>query len=752
MQIADEITLRALEWEKIKSLLLSYCLTPMGKERAERLSPSTDIETVRTSLRETGEAIELLRYAPPLRETIDVEPLLQRVEKGGFLLEKELLEIREFLSLAQRVKSFLLERVDSAPHLANLARKIQDFSSLVATITSAISEEGKIRDSASERMRIVKESIRNTIKLIQDKLEAMINSPTIQRYLQDRIITLREGRFCLAVRREFADKIEGIVHSTSSSGSTLFIEPLAIVKEGNRLRELEKEEEEERVRILRKLSGVVKSRTNAIRRARDAVGVIDFALAKGKLALSLNAFQPSLNEEGRIHLKEARHPLLPFDSAVPVSLELTPEKRVLIITGPNTGGKTTTLKMLGLLAYMTQCGLYIPASDKSTLPIFERILADIGEEQSIEQSLSTFSSHIKQIKGILDNIQGLSLVLLDELGAGTDPAEGSALARAIVEYLADKENVRLLVATHFSELKLLPFVNPNIRGASFEFDPVSLKPTFNLIMDAVGRSHALEVAQRLGLSGEIISRARELMDYSQPYGEILREIEEERRALREERERERQLREEYEGKIKELEREREEILRSAREKAEEFLREVEEKVEAILREKGKKKEKREEWRKIWERVKGEEAPSFKIGEKVLLETIKREGTVVDIKGERVIVDVGGKRMRVPPSQLSRLEEKKEEVPLVPQYIPISPLEREVNLRGMTVEEALYELDKALDKAYFEGVKRLRVIHGKGKGILRKAVWDYLKGHQLVESIRLAEISEGSYGATIVELK
>jgi DNA mismatch repair protein MutS2 len=752
MQIADEITLRSLEWEKIKNFLLSHCLTPMGKERVERLVPSTDIETVRTSLRETGEAIELLRFAPPLKETTDVEPLIQRVEKGGFLQENELIEIREFLLLAQRIKSFLLERRDSSPHLSSLARRIQDFTQLIATITSAISDDGKIRDNASERMRVVKESIRNTRKIIQDKLESMINSPAIQRYLQDRIITLREGRFCLAVRREFGDKIEGIVHSTSSSGSTLFIEPLAIVKEGNRLRELEKEEEEERIRILRKLSGVVKGRASAIMRARDVVGIIDFALAKGKFALFLNAFQPSLNTEGRIRLKEARHPLLPKDSAVPVSLELTPQKRVLIITGPNTGGKTTTLKMVGLLAYMTQCGLYIPASEESTLPIFERILADIGEEQSIEQSLSTFSSHIRQIKRILDNIQGLSLILLDELGAGTDPAEGSALARAIVEYLANKEDVRLLVATHFSELKLLPFINPHIRGASFEFDPVSLKPTFNLVMDAVGRSHAVDVAQRLGLLEEIISKARELMDYSQPYGEIIAEIEKERQSLREEREREKQLREEYERKIKELEEEREEILRSAREKAEEFLREVEGKVEAILREKGKKREKREEWRRIWESVKGAEAPAFRIGDKVLLETIKKEGTVVDIKGERVIVDVEGKRMRVPPSQLSRLEERKEEVPLISRYVPISPMVREVNLRGMTVEEALYELDKELDKAYFEGVKRLRIIHGKGKGILRKAVWDYLKGHQLVESIRLADVSEGSYGATIVELK
>ena len=752
MQIADEITLRSLEWEKIKNLLLFHCLTPMGKERVERLSPSTDIETVKTSLRETGEAIELLRFAPPLKETPDVEPFIQRVAKGGFLLEKELIDIREFLSLAQRLRSFFLERKDSAPHLSNLARKIQDFTQLIASITSAVSDEGKIRDNASERMRIVKESIRNTIKLIQDKLEAMINSPTIQKYLQDRIITLREGRFCLAVRREFADKIEGIVHSSSSSGSTLFIEPLAIVKEGNRLRELEKEEEEERVRILRWLSELIRGKANVIRRARDVVGVIDFALAKGNLALSLNAFQPSLNVEGIIRLKEARHPLLPKDSAVPVSLELTLQKRVLIITGPNTGGKTTTLKMVGLLAYMTQCGLYIPASEESTLPIFERILADIGEEQSIEQSLSTFSSHIKQIKRILDNIQGLSLILLDELGAGTDPAEGSALARAIVEYLSNKENVRLLVATHFSELKLLPFINPHIRGASFEFDPVSLKPTFILVMDAVGRSHAVEVAQKLGLWEGIISRARELMDYSQPYGEILAEIEKERQSLREEREREKQLREEYERKIKELEEEKEQILRSAREKAEEFLSEVEGKVEAILKGKSKKREKREEWRRIWEKVKGEEAPIFKIGEKVLVETIKKEGTVVDIKGERVIVDIEGKRMRVPTSQLSRLEGKKEEAPLISRYVPLSPLVREVDLRGMTVEEALYELDKELDKAYFEGVKRLRIIHGKGKGILRKAVWDYLKGHQLVENIRLADVSEGSYGATIVELK
>ncbi|MGC9004470.1 MAG: endonuclease MutS2 [bacterium] len=752
MQIADEITLRALEWGKIKDLLRSLCLTPMGRERVEGLVPSTEIETVRASLKETEEAIELLRCSPPLRETIDVEPLIKRAEKDGTLQEEELLKLREFLSLSHLLKEFILERKDSIPCLARIARRIPEFTSLIETITSVVSEEGKIRDNASERMRDIRENIRNLTKLIQKKLEDMLNSPAIQKYLQDRVITLREGRFCLAVKREYGEKVEGIVHSTSASGATLFIEPITIVREGNRLRQLEKEEEEERGRILRRLSKIIKEKANFIERAREAVGLIDFCLAKGELALRLNAFPPSLNENGVLRLKEARHPLLPQNVAVPVSLEMNRQKRALIITGPNTGGKTTTLKMVGLLAYMTQCGLFIPASEESTLPIFESILADIGEEQSIEQSLSTFSSHINQIKRILDNIKGLSLVLLDELGAGTDPAEGSALARAIVEYLSQKENVLLIVATHFSELKLLPFLNPVIRGASFEFDPISLKPTFKLVMDAIGRSHAIEVAQRLGLEEGIIGRAKEIIDYSQPYGELLAEIEEERRALREEREKARELREEYEEKLRELEEEKERILANARREAEEFLRDVRERVEAILKEKKERKEKRDEWRKVWEKVRGEEAPPFKIGERVLVGTIGREGSVVDIKGERLLVDVEGKKMLVHPSQLIHLGERKEEKPAMSSYIPISPLVREVNLRGMSVEEALYELDKEIDRAYFEGVKRLRVIHGKGRGILRKAVWDFLKEHKLVRSFQLADVREGSYGATIVELK
>lgn len=748
----EELTLRALEWDKIKERLKSLCRTPMGRERVESLCPSSELELVQRRLRETREALELLRYLPPLKETEDISLYIERADKEGMLQEEELLRIRDFLVLSQRIKEFLREYQQSAPHLSGLARAIPDLTSLIDSISSSIAESSVIKDSASQRMREIRESIRNLTKLIQDKLEEMVNSPLIQRYLQERIITLREGRFCLAVKREFRDKIEGIVHSTSASEATLFIEPLAIVKEGNRLRELEKEEEEERMRILRKLSKQVKEKASALRRARDAIGSFDFACAKAELALSLRANQPSLNREGILRLKSARHPLLPLETAVPVSLELTPQRRVLIITGPNTGGKTTTLKMVGLLSYMVRCGLFIPASEESTLPLFESILADIGEEQSIEQSLSTFSSHITQIRRILENLKGLSLVLLDELGAGTDPAEGSALARAIVEDLAEEGNVRLLVATHLGELKLLPFLNPLIRSASFEFDPISLKPTFKLVMDTIGKSHAIEVAQRLGLKEEVIKRARELMDYAQPYGGVLAQLEEERRALREESERVRALMEEYRRKLGELEREREEILREAREKAERFLREIEEKVEAILKEKGSKRGKREEWRRLWEGLRAEEVPPFKVGDRVRIGSLRKEGVVVDIKGERIIVDVEGKRMRVPPGELEHiLGERKEGMELMPPH-PRSTLVKDVNLRGMSVEEALYELEKELDKAGLEGIRRLRLIHGKGKGILRRAIWDFLRGHPLVKEFRLGEVWEGSYGATIVELK
>lgn len=743
---AEAVTLKALEWDKIKERLKSLCKTPMGKERVANLHPSGEMEWVKRRLRETKEALELLRYSPPLGETEDIEPYIHLAEKEGTLREEDLLNLRNFLLLSQRVKDFLKEHQESAPNLARSGKAIPDLTPLIENITSSISEDARIKDSASQRMKDIRENIRNLMKSIQDKLEDMINSPLFQRYLQEPIITLREGRFCLAVKREFKDKVEGIVHSTSSTGATLFIEPFAILKEGNRLRELEKEEGEERLRILRKLSKQVKEKAGALRRAREVVGFLDFVLAKGELALLLQAFQPSLNREGMLRLKDARHPLLPLKSAVPISLELSPQKRVLIITGPNTGGKTTTLKMVGLLCYMLQCGLFIPASEESTLPLFQSILADIGDEQSIEQNLSTFSFHITQIRKILESLNGLSLVLLDELGAGTDPAEGSALARAIVEHLAEREDVRLIVATHLGELKLLPYTNPRVRGASFEFDPLSLQPTFKLVMDTIGKSHAVEVAERLGLGKELIERASELLRYAQPYSQLLTRIEEERKRVG-------LLKEEYERRLKELEKEKEEILRSTREKAEGFLTEVRGRVEALLREKGSKKEKREEWRRLWEKVRGEEAPFFKIGDKVLITTLRREGSVVDIKGERILVDVEGKRTLVSPAELEHLpvKEEGEGVELTPKR-PRSVLIKDVNLRGMRVEEALYEIDKELDRAFLEGIGKLRLIHGKGKGILKKAIWDFLRGHPLVKDFHLGEIWEGGFGATIVELK
>lgn len=749
---AETLTLKALEWDKIKERLKAFCNTPMGRARVDTLRPSTELEWVKSRLQETQEALELLRHSPPLREMEDIDPYIQLLEKEGVLREEEILKIRDFLSLGERLREFLSGFADSAPKLARIGRSIPDLTLLIENINYAISEDGRLKDSASIELRVIRESLRNLIHQIQEKLNEMINSPSLQRYLQEPIITQREGRYCLAVKREFKDKVEGIVHSTSSSGATLFIEPLAIIKYGNKLRELERKEEMERVRILRKLSKMLKGKASALRRTREAIGLLDFILAKGRLALSLNAFRPSLNQEGLLFLKNARHPLLPLDRAVPVSLELSPQKRVLIITGPNTGGKTTTLKMVGLLCFMVQCGLFIPASEESTLPLFQTILADIGEEQSIEQSLSTFSSHITQIKRIFENLKGLSLVLLDELGAGTDPAEGSAIARAIVEHLADKEDVRLLVATHLSELKLLPFTNPFVRGASFEFDPVSLQPTFKLVMDAIGKSHAIEVAERLGLSEELLIKARELMNYVQPHSQLIARIEEERKFLREEKERVSSLREEYERKLRELEEEREKILSSAREEAMSFLMGIQEKVEEILSAKGTKKEKRAEWRKLWEEIRGEQGVVFQIGDRVRLKTLSREGIVVDIKGERIVIEVEGKKMQVPFGELELSPKKKSEEVEAQPYVPQSIIMKDVNLRGMTVEEALYEIDRELDRASLEGIGKLRLIHGKGKGILRKAIWEFLRGHPLVKDFRLGEVWEGSYGTTIVTLK
>ncbi len=751
----DERSYRALEIGKIKTSLEKLCLTPMGREKARALEASSDVVRIRRGLRETREALEAIRLAPSLRETEDIEERLERAEKGGMLDERDILAIRDFIRISAEVKEFFLSNREKVPLLSSYARRIGDFDHLLEAIERSVDEEGFIKDGASERMREIRENIRRIRATIQGKLGEMISDPAILRCLREPLITLREGRFCLPVRSEYRGRIEGIVHSTSASGATLFIEPLIIVEDGNRLREWEKKEEEERTRILRQLSGKVRERRDGLRRTREALGLLDFCLAKGLLALQQNAVEPVFDEEGVLSISKGRHPFLPASIAVPVSLEMGRDERVLIITGPNTGGKTTTLKMVGLFVFMGQAGLFIPASEGTTLPIFQSLLADIGEEQSIEQNLSTFSSHITQVINILRNIKGKSLVLLDELGAGTDPAEGSALARAIVEELASQPHIKLLVATHFGELKLLPYIYPYIKNASFEFDPVTLRPTFRLIMGVAGSSHAIEVARRLGLGEEISGRAEMYLGEREPYGGILGRIkeevekwEEERRRLEAEREELSRLKEEYEERLKRLEEEEERILEEARAKARALLHEVEEKAREVR----KGKAGRREWRELLERLQ----PRVKVkeGDRVAITTLRKEGVVREVREDAVVVEVEGKKLQVPLDEVRPLpkEEVETVAPTPPPTQVRSPVMREVNLRGMRVEDALFELEKVLDKAYLEGVERIRVIHGKGTGTLRRAIWDYLKDHPLVKSLRTGEVWEGSYGATIVELK
>lgn len=779
-----EKTLETLEFVKIREMLAARCETPLGVELALNLRPATDPEVVRAWQEETAEAEKVLRQsAPPLSSVRDLRPLLERARAGGRLSGLELGHIGAVLAAVRAFSRFSGRLGSEFPRWKEIAKDLTPMPDLEEALSRSIGPDGSVLDSASPALARIRQERRVQEARLKEKLEGFLRDPAWQNLLQDLVITQRNNRYVLLVKQEHRHRFPGIVHGQSASGATLFIEPLPVVELNNRLRLLEDQEEEEVIRILTHLTEEVARRREPLCRSLEALGRLDFLLAKARLAADQEAVAPAFNPDGRIRLRAARHPLLPREKVVPVDVELGTEFDILVVTGPNTGGKTVSLKTVGLLVLMAQAGLFLPAGYGSEVSVFAGVYADIGDEQSIEQSLSTFSSHMKNIASFLRELELPALVLLDEIGAGTDPAEGAALAQGILEYLRER-GAKAMVTTHLGELKLYAHRTPRAANAAVEFDSVRLLPTYRLLLGLPGRSNALEIAETLGCPKPVVEKAREMLgrDHKE-LGSLLAELERETREYR-------RLREEAARKLEELakeaealrrraeeeERKRERLLLEARQEARSLVRRAQAEVKAIVRElrarldeEGRRAADRvaqkaqEELRRLVpeaeEPVQVANAPmaTAEPGQWVWVPRLGQQGQILALHGNREAeVLVGSMKLRLPTAELEALAEPGPERKaaktagsvFVQADTQISP---SIMVRGLTAEEAVARVDKYLDEAVLAGLSTVVVIHGKGEGILRRVIHEYLKNHPRVKDYRLGNPGEGGAGVTVVSL-
>lgn len=780
--------LQALELDKILQLLEGFCTFSLGKELARRLSPSSRYEEVWRRQKETGEARHLLSLRPhlSLASATDVRELARQAAKGHVLAPQELRDIATTLGLARSIKGLLGALKERLPVLASLSRGIGELTPLITQIDEAIDLRGQVKDDASPVLRQIRKEVKQAHDRLLAHLERIASSPVGRKALQEPIITMRQGRYVLPVRVEMRHLIPGIVHDLSSSGATVFLEPLEVVDEANRWRELQLEEEREAERVLRRLSALVGEEARAIVKAVLILARLDLALAKARLADHLKAPLPRAGEEPHwllpqpslLRLVDARHPLL-GDKAVPISLHLGQQAgfTVLLITGPNTGGKTVALKTVGLLSSMAQAGLPVPADAGSCLPVFDGIYADIGDEQSIEQSLSTFSAHVTNIVSILRSLTPRSLVLLDELGAGTDPAEGSALARALLLHLL-REGCLVVATTHHSELKALAHATPGMMNASAEFDPETLAPTYRLRIGVPGQSNALTIAARLGVPSTVLEEARTFLSPAHREVErLLAALEEERRQVEKEhlaqeeaRRQAEALRQRLDEELTSLKKEGLREIREARLRLQQAIdqahRRLQEVERLLQRAEVARRDALVEAQRLLEEARQEEEkvatlehelalppPPVRPGERVRIRGIGEPGLVLSGPTERGEIEVllGRWRLRIPWEEVEGVEPPGHEAPFTPHIPTPSAPPTELEVRGLTVEEALSAVERQLDAAFRAGLPQLRIVHGKGTGTLRRAVRQLLSSHPLVKSYRSAAPQEGGEGVTVVEV-
>lgn len=775
--------LNVLEFNKIKQDLSEYAISDLAKKICNELVPYNSIERVINEQLETEEASTIINYIGynPITHFVDIRQSVSLAEKGAVLSPKNLLSIAFSLKSAKQVYNALIHGEDNTPKLSSIASNITLLPNFEENITSSIYGEDEIADSASSKLADIRRKIRQANSKVKDKLNSMIRSSSFQKYLQENIITIRADRYVLPVKVEYRANVPGLVHDQSASGSTLFIEPMAIVEINNDIKQLLGEEKIEINRILQAFSEEVALHGEALRQNIICLEHLDFCFAKAEYGKSMHAIMPKINDRGYINIVSGRHPLLDPEKVVPLNLWIGEDFVSLVITGPNTGGKTVTLKTVGLFTLMMQAGLQIPAELGTEMSVFGNVYADIGDEQSIEQSLSTFSSHMKNIVEILNNVNINDLVLFDELGAGTDPTEGAALAQSILSNLLSKKIITIST-THYSELKAYALSTQGIENASVEFNVETLSPTFRLSIGIPGKSNAFEISKKLGLPDKIINDAKSLLssnsikfedlianaEYHRKVAEkerlIAEQIRQETVKLRDEADKIKKQTEENKSKaIKKSKDEAKRILENARREAQGIVKELKvmkntpsnHNANALLKNLDKSIDDLSE--KIPTLITGNSSiDNIEIGDRVLILGLNIEADVLempDSKGD-VLLQAGAMKTKVNISSLNKLKKKEEQIVKSAGFVKgtSSSLPLDVDVRGMALDEALIEVDSYLYSAMMRGYKEVNIIHGKGTGVLKQGISNYLKALKYVKSFRLGRYGEGEDGVTIVTLK
>ena len=792
----NQKALETLEYKKIIAQLKREMGSAASAKLADELTPLTSEKIIKEELRSTTEAVDLIvRKGPlPTGGLYDIREALLLAKKGGSLTMRQLLEVQNVLGISSEVVAFMHD--DALPELKYIGEMVDlivEFAALEKEISRCILTEDEMADNASPKLKDIRRSIHQQNQAIKNKLSRIITSSSNKTYLQDAIVTMRDGRYVIPVKQEYRSFFPGMVHDQSKGGATLFIEPQGVVELNNKLRELEVEEQLEIARILAELSSRVAEHYREIRSNLELLTKLDFIMAKGKLSCKMHASEPKIDTDGELRLISARHPLIEYKKAVPVDIRIGGDYRTLIITGPNTGGKTVSLKTAGLLVMMAQSGLHIPASHASTLPIFGEVFADIGDEQSIEQSLSTFSSHMKNIVSIIDKASYDSLVLVDELGAGTDPTEGAALAIAILERFYDS-GALTMATTHYNELKKYALATSGVENAAMEFDVETLTPTYRLLIGVPGKSNAFEISKKLGLSESVIERASEHIKHGDmEFENVISSIEDDKRKAAADRLDAESMRAEIEERLKKLEEKekaisekRADIIAEAKREARELLRETKSAVKDVQKdlrrlqksgahtnlntgalEKSRRKINEAEdlvSEKVVKQVNSEpvSADTLKIGDRVKLLTIGQNGTILSLPDEKgnLMINIGALKVKARLQDLMLINEGKDRKPQAKSSSKYGSLLRSksssvsasINVMGKNLEDALADVEKYLDDVYMAGLDMVSIIHGRGGGILKDGIRQMLKRKKYVDSYGAASYNDGGEGVTVVRMK
>lgn len=777
----QNIYLEKLEFNKITAILSGYSVTSFGKLKCKQLCPMTDSNKIQKALSETTEAVSLLyrKGIPPIDELNNIETHILNLKNQKFLSIKSLLEITKVLTVSRKLKDYYFEKeLNQSDNLTTYFDHLYLNIGIEEKISSSILDEQTLNDYASSELYNIRTSIKSTQKEIKARLQSLLTS----KYLQDPIITIRQNRFVVPVKSEYQANVKGFIHDTSTSGSTVFIEPLTVFDLNNKLSDLQIKENIEIEKILQKLSSLFFEITNELENNYNLIAILDFIFAKAKYSKATNSNCPQINNNKTVYLKNAIHPLLNPETAVPITLEIGKTFSSLLITGPNTGGKTVTLKTVGLLVLMASSGMHIPASSESSIFIFDNIFADIGDEQSILESLSTFSSHMSNIVNIVNKSTSNSLVLVDELGSGTDPIEGASLAQSILEYLKEK-NILTIATTHYQNLKEYALLTEGVENASCEFNLDTLSPTYRLLLGVPGKSNAFAISQKLGLNSSILENAKKLINEdTATIEDLLKEIYDSKALIETEKEKILQdsekisiLKEKLENEQKDISEHKKEYIKKAKQDAKEILLQAKQDANEIIKEmehskndnkklnnlRNKLGNKLSETTDLEKEISNDnpiEESEIKPNTIVYIPSFDKNGTILSYpnQSKKVNIQIDNIKTNLHISELSKVKsiDTISDNIIIKKHSNFSPkkVETELNIIGLNIEESTFLVDKFLDNAVISKLENVRIVHGKGTGALGKGIQNYLKSHPHVKSFRYGTFGEGEMGVTIVELK